>query len=128
MIMFISANHANFDMVNMDVLSTGKPNVLLQAVLNNSLYLMSRAFFVTKSKVFNMAKGLVYHGGDWCDSFGLFSTHDICCDTGELQVFLGRRREKQFGSFEAIKWSTIFSPALHATAILCIAGDINVNL
>ena len=45
MMMFIYKNHANLAMVNMDVLSTGNPNVLLQAVLNNSFYLMSRAFF-----------------------------------------------------------------------------------
>ena len=44
------------------------------------------------------------------------------------RFFLEEEGKKQFGSFEAIKWSTIFSPALHATAILCIAGDINVNL
>ena len=76
-----------------------------------------------------MAKGLVYHGGDWCDSLGLFSTHDICCVTqASSRFFLEEEGKKQFGSFEAIKWSTIFSPALHATAILCIAGDINVNL
>ena len=75
-----------------------------------------------------MAKGLVYHGGDWCDSLGLFSLMIYAVTQASSRFFLEEEGKKQFGSFEAIKWSTIFSPALHATAILCIAGDINVNL